>query len=372
MIESKILSNVNAFAEKYKSIYTGCLHYKNEREETRDVIALVENILYALSQITTYSLEKAEWGFAFLERLFKFFTPKGFPGAIHEFPHVYSDKANLDICLALTFFLKNYSKVVPKVHKLMIEGIKDQLLEILSKRELKPLDRYLFETCCLKSDRKEIEISTFFEYEKVVLCRLLMGEKVVLSWHKTLDVYTGPLLETYYKEGNPLSSLFTELIHGTGESHMSLFAALLPKKGWQKWLFFEEMEREDLYINHRAPFLSIHFEGASFVGQGNFTVTVCDDEVTIALDPFEDMDFYFTCSCNNFILVDGIKATVFYPEERVFLKSEKKTIILRFISQKEGFIGHIMRGNRLNQISKKPILFDHRIHLLGLKKTDLN
>jgi hypothetical protein len=242
--------------------------------------------------------------------------------------------------------------VVPKVHKLMIEGIKDQLLEILSKRELKPLDRYLFETCCLKSDRKEIEISTFFEYEKVVLCRLLMGEKVVLSWHKTLDVYTGPLLETYYKEGNPLSSLFTELIHGTGESHMSLFAALLPKKGWQKWLFFEEMEREDLYINHRAPFLSIHFEGASFVGQGNFTVTVCDDEVTIALDPFE--------------------ATVFYPEERVFLKSEKKTIILRFISQKEGFIGHIMRGNRLNQISKKPILFDHRIHLLGLKKTDLN
>ena len=98
MIESKILSNVSKFADRYKSIYTGCIHYKSEKEETRDVIPLIENILFGISLVTTYSLEKAEAGFAFIDRLFKFYTSNGFPGAMHEFPNVYSERSNIEIC----------------------------------------------------------------------------------------------------------------------------------------------------------------------------------------------------------------------------------------------------------------------------------
>lgn len=366
MIEAKILSNAIKFADSHKSIYTGCIHYKNEREMTRDVIPLTENILYGISLVTTYSLEKAEAGLAFLERLFKFITEDGFPGAMHDFPHVYNDRSNVEICLALTFFLKNYSKVIPSAHRFRIEAVRSNLISILKKRSLKPLDRYMFQTSQLETNRDEIEIKTLPEYEKVTLCKLLMGERVTLPWHKVLDVYTGPLLETFYRDHEPLSSLFTQLIHNEGENHMSLFAALLPRTGWQELISFEEMERDDLFVNHREDLLSIHFDSHSLVARGDLDVKVTGDHIDIFLDPFEEIDFLLTDSEESSILVDGITATAFYPQDTIILTTESKVITVRFTSKSHDFMGHIMKGSRPNQISdtsKNFTLFDHRIHL---------
>ena len=366
MIETKILSNVTKFADKYKSIYTGCIHYKSEQEETRDVIPITENILYAISLVTTFSLEKAEAGFAFLERLFKFYTKDGFPGGVHEFPNVYSDRPNVEICLALTFFLKNHSKVVPKAQKLMIETIRSNLLSILSQRSLKPVDNYIYQTCLLNEGRGKIEISTFAEYEKVILCKLLMGEKVTLPWHKTLDVYTGPLLGTYYRAQNPLSSLFSQLIHMEGDNNQCLFAALLPKTGWQELLAFEKMEVESVFINHQGSFLSVHFDRHSLIAQGNFDVKLDGDRIDITLDPFEEIDFFLTDCGWNSISIDGVAATAFYPEDKVILTTENRTLVICFHCNHHRFFGHIMKGNRPNQIvdvSGDFTLFDYRIHL---------
>lgn len=368
-METKIILDNLSFATKHKSIYTGCIHFKNKKEPTRDVIPLVENILYGIALVTTLSKEKAEKGFAFLERMFAFCTDNGFPGYIHDFPHVYNDRTNVDICLALSFFLKGYSKVIPVIHRTNIEAVKEKLITILKQRPLKPLDKYVFDTALFSNQRQDVEIDSVEVYEKVVLCKLLMKEKVTLPWHRYLNVYTGPLVDTFYEGHLPQETLFSLLTKGSSDDKISLFGALLPKDGWQGLIEFEPQEREDLFINHQKDMLSIHFDNHSIVAKGEMDINIQGNHIDIILDDFEEFSIYFSDRTNSQITVEGAKATAFYPENTVTLSTDNIELTMSFIS-KCNYFGHIMKGNRYNQIldcNKNFSLFDHKILL---KKTN--
>lgn len=368
MRDSKILESALAFADEHKSIYTGCIHYKNEKEETRDVIPLVENVLYAVVLVTTFSKEKAEKGLAFLERLFHFCTEHGFVNYIHDFPHVYNDHANVDICLILSYFLKNYGKVIPSSYREKIEEIREKLVSILDAREkerpLKKMDSFVFKAALFKNS--ECTVESLPEYERWLLCKLLMGEKVTLAYHKSLNVFTGPLLESYYKGYYPTESLISQIAKG-GTIHVSaLFAALLPKSGGADLITYEKEEREDLFVNHRDDELAIYFGKHSLVAKGPLDVFVTGDHIEILVDQFEEIAFFFTDYLGSKVLVGSEKATAFYPEDTLMLVTQEKSIRVKFTSKSGRFMGHIMKGNRHNQIldlSKNFALYDHKILL---------
>ncbi|MCH9617167.1 MAG: hypothetical protein SP4CHLAM5_03310 [Chlamydiia bacterium] len=368
MSDNKILESALAFAETHKSIYTGFIHYKNEREVTRDVIPLVENVLYGIALVTTFSKERAEKGLAFLERLFHFCTEDGFVSYVHDFPQVYNDRANVDICLCLSYFLKNYAKVIPSSSRLKIESMREKLVSILQKRDRKrplaKMDAFLFKTALFESS--DLLVDSLPEYERLVLCKLLMGERVTLAWHPSLNVYTGPLVESYYKGHLPAESLISQIAKGGSVHRSALFAALLPKSGWRDLVTYEREERDDLFVNHRGDDLAVYFGKHSFVAKGAIDLVVSGDHIDITIGEFEEMEFFFTDYKESEVLVDGQKATAFYPEDTLTLITAEKSITVRFIAKNHPFMGHIMKGNRGNQIldqAKNFALYDHKILL---------
>ncbi len=366
MTDLSLVLNALAFSEEHLSKYTGCIHYKSQKEMTRDVIPMVENILYGAALVTTFSKEKAEKGLAFLERLFHFCTDHGFGSYLHDFPNVYNNHANITICLALAFFLKNYGRFIPASSKSKIEKVLDLLKNILSKSSLNEIDTFVFESACFKTPSTPIQAKTLPEYEKIILCKLFLGEEVCLDWHRALNVYTGPLAETFYNGHDPTDSLISLLATGKGAAESSLFAALLPKTGVQELITYKACEREDLVINHRDNLLSIHFGEHSFIAKGEIDLNITNDHIDIVLDEFEEIEFFFTDDNGSKILVDGQKATAFYPEDILTLMTPNKQITVKFISKKIRFIGQIMKGNRYNQIldcEKNFSLFDHMILL---------
>jgi hypothetical protein len=365
MIDSKISLDAMDFANKHLSIYTGCIHYKSKREITRDLIPLTENILYAIALVTTLSKEKAEKGLAFLDRMFQFLTKNGFPSYLHDFPHVYNDRANVDICLALSFFLENYSKVIPLSSRKKIVEVKENLIAILKDRPLKGMDAYVFSIALFEKDSKQIAIGSLEEYERLVLCKLLSNQKVIFPWHKALKVYTGPLDGVYYEGSFPCDNLFSFLIEGKGEDKIALFTSFLPKNSWQQLIECETYEREDLFVNHQKDYLSVHFEEHSFFAKGEVDVKVKGDHMDIILDDFEEFEFFFSDFKGSKILVEGQKATGFYPENTLSFITNTKQLTVCFIA-KGNFFGHIMKGNRSNQLidgNKNFALFDHKILL---------
>lgn len=366
MTDFSPVQNALAFSEEHLSKYTGCIHYKSQREMTRDVIPMVENILYGAALVTTFSKEKAEKGLAFLERIFHFCTNEGFGSYLHDFPNVYNHHANVNICLALAFFLRNYGRFIPASSKSKIEKVLDQLKTVLESSSLNEIDTFIFESACFKTPLRCIEAKTQPEYEKLILCKLFLGQEVCLNWHRGLNVYTGPLAETYYIGHDPTESLISLLATGKGAAESSLFAALLPKTGISELITFKTFDREDLVVNHRDNLLSIHFGQHSFIAKGEIDVKVTNDHIDIMVDEFEEMEFFFTDTKGSKILVDGEKATAFYPEDIITLITPDKQITVKFISNKIRFIGHIMKGNRHNQIldcEKNFALFDHMILL---------
>ena len=227
--EINLVSLALNFADKHKSKYTGFIHYKNQKEQTRDVVGFVENVFYGICLVKSLSKEKAEHGFYFLERIFAFFTKDGFPLSLHDFPNVYSDRANVDIFLALSFFLKDYAQIIPKKHLEKIDNIHERLGVILKQRLLKGLDLYVYETALFKHPKAAIECSSLLDFERIFLCDLLLGKKVTIPWHEKLGVYIGPLKETYYNKYECLDSLFSLLVFGKKEAKIALYGALLPK-----------------------------------------------------------------------------------------------------------------------------------------------
>ncbi|MCH9621428.1 MAG: hypothetical protein S4CHLAM20_08480 [Chlamydiia bacterium] len=367
MIEtkSKVLQNALEFCENHKSKYTGCIHFKNDREDTRDVIPIFENILYGMSLVSTLSKEKAEKGLAFIERLFHFSTENGFCGYVHDFPQVYQDKPNVWILLSLSYFLKHFSKVIPSSSRVKIESKRDELISIIQKRELKFIDQYVFETAMFKKPL-DFEPTSLSDYETLILCKLLREEDVTLPWHRELDVYTGSLPETYYEKHLPKSSLFSQLAIEQGVHISALYTALLPKNTYQDLISYPSFERDDLFVNHQEDLLSIHFDKHSIVAQGSFDLKVDGDHIDIFLDEFEEISFYFSDYLNSKVLIEDQKATAFYPQDKLTLQTEKKTLTLSFNCKKHSFMGHIMKGNRENQLidcNQNFALFDHKIHL---------
>lgn len=365
MIEVGILNYALEFAEERKSKYTGCIHFKNDREETRDVIPLVENVLYAIAMVASLSKEKAEKGLSFLERLFHFSTEDGFVGCMHDFPQVYRDRPNAWIALSLSFFLKNYSKVIPKAARELIEAQKEKLFDILTKRELKEIDQYIFDTARFKSEREDFDPSNLEELEILTLCKLLMEEEVTLPWHRELGCYAGPLEGVYYTKHQPQPSLISQLATG-GQKHVSaLYAALLPKKGLDKLIYYPTCERDDLFVGLDGKRLSIHFDDHSMVATGDLDVQVEDDHIQIIInDEFEEVAFYLSNPEKCQILVEEERATAFYPNQTLTLATENKQLTLSFLTKNQHFMGHLMRGNRETQLldcEQSFTQFDHKI-----------
>lgn len=365
MIEVGILNYALEFAKEHKSKYTGCIHFKNDREETRDVIPLVENVLYAISMVASLSKEKAEKGLSFLERLFHYSTEDGFTFYMHDFPQVYQDRPNAWIALSLSFFLKHYSKVIPKAARMLIEAQKEKLFTVLSKRELKEIDQYIFDTAQFKSEREDFEPSNLEELEILTLCKLLMEEEVILAWHRELGCYAGPLEGVYYTKYDAQPSLISQLATG-GQKHVSaLYAALLPKKGLEELIFYPTCERDDLFLNLDGKHLSIHFDNHSIVATGDLDVQVEGDHIQIIINgEFEEIAFYLSNPEKSQILVEGQRATAFYPNQALTLATENKQLTLSFITKNQRYMGHLMRGNRANQLldcDQSFTQFDHKI-----------
>lgn len=369
MDEREIRKNALAFAERNLSIYTGFIHYKNIREKTRDVIPLVENILYGMTLVASLSKEKAEKGLKQLERLFAFFTTDGFVGYIHDFPRVYSDRPNVEIVLALSFFLKNYGKLIPSSSRSVIKSVLEKLISIVEKRELKPYDRLVFDTAVSRKSEKMPPVTTFEEYERTLLCSLLKEEKIELSWHEPLGVYAGPLEGVYYDGHSPCYSLVQQVVLGKEESSSSLYGALLKNGTCDAQITFESFPRYDILINHQKEEVSIHFAHHSLVAKGAMDVKLEENHIDFFLEEFEEVEFYFSNHSKSKVTVDGEKATAFYQQDKIVVEAEGASFTLSFHGTKNRFMGHIMLGNRPNQLvdcNKNFTLFDHKILL---KKT---
>ncbi|MCH9811812.1 hypothetical protein K0U07_03500 [bacterium] len=367
-MENKILENALLFAEERKSIYTGCLHYKNDKEETRDVIPLYENVLYAVALVSTLSKEKAEKGLLFLERLFHFCTDNGFVSYFHDFPIVYQDRTNALICLTLTYFLEQFGRLIPKASRLKVEKVQSKLVAVLEKRPLKEWDTFIFSAALGK--KVEMEPKTLPEFEIYILCMLLLGEKIELPWHKELGVYAGPLTDTYYKEQFSMPSIVSQLVTKGAPHSSALRATLLAKLPVEDLISFPAFDREDLLIHQDGDLLAIYFGKHSFVAKGELEVVEKGDHLDIFAGDFEELDFFFSDYLESKVLVEGEKATAFYPKDRIELITEEKTLSICF-SAKTPFVGHIMKGNRLNQlenVERNFALFDHKITLKKVLK----
>ena len=368
-MENKLLENALLFAESRKSIYTGCLHYKNDKEETREVIPLLENVLYAVALVSTLSKEKAEKGLAFFERLSHFCTEDGFVAFVHDFPTVYHDRTNALICLTLTYFLQQFGKLIPSGSREKIASIREKLVGVLQKRPLKQWDAFIFQAALGK--RVEIEPKTLPEFEIFLLCRLLLGEKVELPWHKELGVYVGPLAEMYYKETIPAPNLVSQLATAGAPHSSALHGVLLAKLSIADLISYPSFDREDLLVHQDGEHLAVYFGKHSLVAKGEIEVEQQGDHLHLVAGSFEELDFYFSDKEGSKVLVGGAKATAFYPQDTIELCTEEKKVTLNF-SSKTPFVGHIMKGNRSNQlenVERNFALFDHKILL---KETLIN
>ena len=366
MVNQNILNQAKTFIEKHKSIYTGFIHYKSNKERSRDLVPLVENVLYAIARFSTLSKDEAEKGLQLLERLFHFYTENGFPAYIHDYPNVYNDRANVDIFLALSFFLKDYEKVIPREKKNKIQRIHTLLFQVLQSRPLKPVDAYVFAAALFQSNRAEIEMKTLSDYERVVLCKLLMNESVTIPWNHHLKIYTGPLEDRYYEDHKGEDNLFS-VLEGEESNHNScLYTLLVMRRDLKSLISYQKSDRNDIFVNHSGEHLAIHFDEHSIVAQGQFDVALDGDCISIYLDSFDEIDFFFSANDGSEIFVGDKKVTVFNCEDELLLSTANSSFFLKFISTKHPFIGHIMKGNRKNQISNTTIdciLYDHRIQV---------
>lgn len=365
---AQIISCGLNFAQRHVSKYTGFIHYKSRKEQTRDLIPITENILYAICLIKSLSREKAEKGFSQLERLFAFCTENGFVSNLHEYPAVFHDSTNVNVFIALHFFIEEFYSLIPKSVSIKIMEIKDHLQKVLENRELKGLDKKLFEAVLSNAFDDDEAYTSVHDVDRVLLVKLLLGESLDLSFHKPLNAYIGPLQDTYYDGESMTTTLSMFLSNPTDEDKVSLYAALLPKKfDWDK-ISYPIFDRDDLYVNNQDGLLSIHFDNSSIWAKGKYEVFVDGDHIEISTEAFEECAFFFSINKDNTILVEDSFATNFASTDTLTFNTKEKSLKVTFKCDQHDFTGILMRGNRDNQLieTRDFVFFDHKIFLRKL------
>lgn len=356
---------------KRQSAKTGFVH----GDQALDLIPIYENFCFAFALFRQKTGESVLEGVQLIERLLAFQSEEGnFPVYLHEFPKCWDFHLSLKIAPILVHILRDFSTVVNADFRAKVQKALE--LAIIPPKSAAWEHRFL----ALKGVAPMVQSEDLVEW--------------VIS-HQLLDK-TASLPIPYHREFQLLCRP-NMLQEGVAIQPQALEYALSEEQG-----FSERLKKDHLHQLHSAalfpltsscviqePLLrldhppaliwesdglhSLVFSNGSWENASTLVVPLTQPVFPERGDLFE-ISAHVDIAANVSILVNGEKSLIFYLGDTVSIHTPNLQINLVF-KKREGsgdFIGHISRGNRLNQIACKGLdaytAYDWQIALRTLRR----
>ncbi len=400
----KMIELALAAGRKRLSPQTRFLHFFPEDPQAgrQDTIPVLENFCYVLALFRTKLIENIQEGKNLLERLLAFECNGNFPLFLHEYPVCRDLHFSAHLLPCLFYLKRDFSAALGEGFLLRLQQLIQRVLnhlqaiETLSKSAAAKRDAFLgrfssdlwhpqslsewaaFWICCqmqgLDPQQAEIWDSHHFVYigsckerpqEKdqpaVTLLDLIMGEYFQKFSARSLVDHPSHLQASLIY---PFASLVSQ--------ERAPYRVLVDKAHRQPFLLYwgDECCTHSLAVEAKGGEWEIHQEGDHFVFDYRFHSPMPSEE-----DNFE-IAFYLSDQPVHEIFIEGKKASVFYLEEKVEIRSEKMLFSFSFIGQAEEdrWVGHLSKSCRSFQRQKEDLFaaFDWKIGLRTLQRKDLS
>ncbi len=359
-MEEEILKKLwVASAKKRISPQTGFIHYFSEDPHMshQDTIPTLENFIHAYSLFRMKTVEHVQEGKALLEKLLAFEVNGNFPVYLHEFPKCRDSRHAFQILPVLAYLLKDFSLALGEswTHK----------LQELSKRITQ--EGHVQQTPRTPDEWGKFCIDLQMKDEGFLADKTL--------WNSALGVFIGESKERWQEGYEPAITLF-DLFMDTPSKRalvvdhpVHLKAALVqpwkkqaPKTSEEPFIaLVEEKQRQCLTFYwgslDRVHSLVLEAKKGSWSIEPFQKEWICTytygEEVPSEEDSVE-WAFYLDDSEDHTIKVEGEKATLFHPEDKVSIASSGVSLSFQVQtdSSQGKWTGHISKGDRSFQKSK--------------------
>jgi len=349
---------INA-GRKRLSRQTGFVHhcYENPAAHT-ETIPFFENAAFAYALLQSRLSEQMLEGIALLERLLKFEVEGEFPVYLHEYPLCRHPYFFTQLKPIFQGVLRGFAQVLSKELRATIRRILEQ------EREVAPL-KPSTSPAVLAAQLLRHHVETPEEY----LEKLEEAEKL---WHPTLKLYLGPQRQERREPEVTLLDLLMGQRYGAYSTRavqdhpVHLLAALVPQ---QKPV--EILSSATHCKTSQGLFWGDGESLVSFEMWENGVATL-PELLPGERDSGIELSFYCNQRAERQILVDEKKSTTFQLGQKIEIISADQRVTLIFsLEEGEGqFFGHIVHGNRPNQIgASKFEAYDWRIALRTISRT---
>lgn len=371
-----------AAARKRQSPRTGFLHWFPGDESASDTIPVYENFCFVFALFRLKTSEAILEGKQLLERLFAFQTDSGnFPVYLHDYPRCWDLLLPLKIAPFLVHILHKFGSIIGTDLKEKIEkALKSMRVD--SEKKLSPLWeqrwRVLQNEPLQPIDTASFTAQEWFEW--IVTEQLANPDKAEFPapYHPDLQVFLGPHQSQEKGEPRPVSIeyVLAEELYPPRllkEHIQQLYAAaLLPFKS--SWVPSNDETSEGILLwKGEEKLHSLTAPKGTRTADG--WIFHLPDGVEIGRELVFETALFCDVSSETELFIEGKKGSVFRLGETVSIHTPLKNIDLRFeLVEGEGtFCGHLLRGNRPNQISQAAVkdyeAFDWVIGLRSLRRS---
>lgn len=341
-----------------QSPLTRWIHHSTDHpDHSQEMIPVYENFCFALALFRAKTAETILEGKAFLERLFAFQTPQGFPLYLHEYPICHSRRLMHKLAPIAYFLLRDFNSVLGEELRTQLQG----LLPFLHRHP---------------------EPKTPAEWADVLIHTQITGEGQEAAfqwWDSNALCFTGP--QNQDREEPEVTLL--DLIMGEWTGHYSKRALLNHPAQLQASLIYPSSQ--PIVLNRVKKSWARRFWGtdpthsALLQTQGSWS----EENGAILVDlPAKDVvdeveiSYFLNRHPNTKLSIGGVPSTTFQFGESVIIQSDGAQFKMIFtpIEGNGRFWGHLYFGNRPRQVgcrgSLKYEAFDWHIALRTIQRTE--
>lgn len=322
--------------KKRQSLQTGFIHYCYEGIERHDTIPLLENFSFVLTLFRMKSVEHILEGKQLLEKLLAFQVEDNFPVYLHEYPVCRDLRQNSRIYPVLYWIDRDFHMILGEDLKNRVKHLLTTLLKpTLPEKPNSPESwaKYLIVSQLENLDPK----AAFAPYDPVALTYVGIQKQ---EWHE-------PALTLYDLYMAEATGVFPKRALNDHPAHLN--ASLI--QPFSSIPSFSPPSHPDLlFWGNEGYTHSLYFE---YRGERSGADEICL-EGEFELDAME-IAAYLNLQPEAQIYINQQKATTFHLNDEVEIHAGGKILKLKFsLKAGEGmFFGHLLRGNRPNQIAAK-------------------